>query len=384
VTAGPDDLAEGDKLDRYVIEEQLGSGGMGVVYRARHASIGQNVCIKVLRRSVAADPRVAQRFLREAQLAARAGSPHIVQVHDFATTDDGRPFFVMEHLEGKDLEATLNEETKLPTDRALSIAHQILEAVGVAHDKGILHRDLKPANVFLTPAPDGSDFVKILDFGIGKVMGDASAEQLTRTGMLMGTPFYMAPEQFAGAKDVGERGDLYSVAVILYEMLSGKLPHDGDTLTELLTRITSEVPVPLSVLEPDVPPGIASVIERGLSKDPDGRYASAKEMADALRRGEAELPSKAGTPATRPMTATDPQKPQAAVVPRTAEHEVDPMVGPAVSLAPDAPAATTSGKGASALIGSVSVLSLLLVYCLPVGAVLAVAAIIAVAIFFAM
>jgi len=374
-------LTKGEKLDRYLIEEHLGTGGMGAVYRARHASIGQSVCIKVLKDSVASDPNVAQRFLREAQLAAATGSPHIVKVHDFATTDDGRPFIVMEHLEGKDLEVTLREEGKLPLDRALSIAHQILEAVGAAHDKSILHRDLKPANVFLVRGPGDSDFVKLLDFGIGKVMGDAPAEQLTRTGVLMGTPFYMAPEQFAGAKDVGPRGDLYSVAVLLYEMLSGQLPHDGATLTELLTHITSERPAPLSALEPGLPIGIVSAIERGLAKDPDGRYSSAVEMAAALRRGEAGLSVSAMIDQTVPMKATDPASVALATVPRTVEQQLDPMAGPAVSLAPGAPSATVSGKDASKVIGG-GILSLLVVSCLPIAAALTVAAIIALAILF--
>ncbi|MCC7543019.1 MAG: protein kinase [Deltaproteobacteria bacterium] len=285
MTVASDELAPGSRIDRYVIDKMLGAGGMGTVYRAHHAHMGNPVALKVLRPGTASDPQALDRFLREAKASALSGSPHIVRVLDFGFVDGegGTAFLVMELLEGRELWDMMRGTGPLPVERAVGITLQILEGVGAAHAAGIVHRDLKPQNVFLTKQPDGTELAKLLDFGISKIIEGASVEHLTRTGVLLGTPMYMAPEQFLGSREIDKRADLYSVCVILYEMLSRALPHEADTLSELVVAVTSAPPTPLSEFLPTAPKQLIDIVHRGLDRDPNRRWQSAQELAAALR-----------------------------------------------------------------------------------------------------
>ena len=290
-------MQAGERVDRYVIERELGSGGFGTVYRARHTFTDRAVALKLLRQDRKSTPQTLDRFLQEARASAAIGSPHIVQVLDAGVADGGHAFLAMELLEGEDLATRIERRGKMSPDEAIRIAREVLSGLGAAHARGIVHRDLKPANIFLASTADG-ERVKILDFGISKMRLPGRMDGLTSTGMVLGTPTYMSPEQFRGARDVDGRADLYSLAVILYEMLSGKLPFHADSYESLLLKVMSEPPVPLARVAPDVPAPLVYVIERGLARDPDARWSSAAELSralDAAARGEPVL---AGAPST--------------------------------------------------------------------------------------
>ena len=294
----------GARLDRYAVQSLLGAGGFGAVYRARHVHTESEVALKVLKRFLSQDPVMLDRLLREAKAAAAVGSEHIVRVLDAGVSAEGQAFLAMELLDGLDLkELTYREQ--VPPARLADLMVQVLDALDAAHAKGIVHRDLKPANIFVTRrAKDGGgerDFIKLLDFGISKVRQEGALNALTQTGMAMGTPAYMAPEQFFSAKDVDGRADLYSAGVILYELLGGRLPFDAESYADLLVQIKTQPPAPLLSVAPGVPPLLAEVVDRALARDASQRFASAAAMANALRHA-AGLPlpraSMMGAPAT--------------------------------------------------------------------------------------
>ncbi len=290
----------GIELDgRYKIERQVGEGGMGVVYLARHVVIEKAVAIKVLRAEVAADESVVKRFVLEARAASRIGHPNIIDVTDFGTTREGLTYQVMEFLEGKTLNQVLKENTYLELPRALAIIAQMARALGAAHDKGIVHRDLKPENVFLLERDGRSDFVKIVDFGIAKVQptdGNASEQRLTRVGTVFGTPEYMAPEQAAGRTDVDLRADIYALGTILYEMLAGRVPHRGATTVNTLAMQMLDEPAPMRSYRPDleISADLERVIMQSLAKKREARFASMPDFLHALEevtsKTELDLP----------------------------------------------------------------------------------------------
>ncbi len=277
---------QGTRIDRYEIIATLGSGGCGVVYSARHVHLDQIVALKLLHRGLIHSEERVERFFREARATAAIGNPHIVRVSDCGVDDEGIPFLAMEFLKGAVLEDLIDDEKPLDVARAVDIELQILDGLAAAHDAGVVHRDLKPENIFLIRIAEGSqEFVKIVDFGVSKVFKDSASFEkvLTGTGVLLGTPRYMSPEQFRGAKDVDHRADLFAAAVVLYQMLSGVLPFEGRSALELAHKASTQPPRPLESVAPDVPSALRAMILRGLEKDPNARWATAREFADALR-----------------------------------------------------------------------------------------------------
>lgn len=279
----------GVELDgRYKIEKQIGEGGMGVVFLARHMVIEKAVAIKVLRAEVATDEAVVKRFVQEARAASRIGHPNIIDVTDFGTTKDGLTYQVMEYLEGQTLANLLLKEGRLTLGRALTIMAQMARALGAAHEKGIVHRDLKPENVFLMNREGRSDFVKIVDFGIAKVQppdGGAVGPRLTRLGTVFGTPEYMSPEQASGRNDVDLRADIYALGIILYEMLCGRVPLRGETTVRTLAMQMLDDPRPMREVQAEVEITVdqEAVIMRSLAKKRDQRYSSMSEFLNALQ-----------------------------------------------------------------------------------------------------
>lgn len=293
----------GSKVDRYQLERLLGAGGFGSVYRARHVHTDAAVALKLLKKNLGADQQMIERFLREARAAAAVGSDHIVRVTDAGLAADGQAFLALEFLDGCDLKELATRDAPLPHQRVAMLVLQVLDALAAAHAKGIVHRDMKPANVFVVRRTDERgterDFVKLLDFGISKMHGDAATSGLTMTGVAMGTPAYMAPEQFFDARSVDARADLYSVAAMLYELLSGRLPFDAESYAHLIVKVRTEQPQPLHQLAADVPVPLAQVVMVGLAKEAHQRWQSAKEFADAIRSAM-KLPAAGTTPAFQP------------------------------------------------------------------------------------
>jgi serine/threonine protein kinase len=279
-------LSTGDVIDgKYRIIRLIGEGGMGAVYEGENLRIHRRVAIKVLHSGVAENQDAVQRFEREAQAAGRIGSEHIVEVLDLGNLPDGDRFMVMEFMDGDSLSARIQSRGRLTARQTYPVARQILEALAAAHSAGIIHRDLKPDNVFLLKSRSGQvDFVKLLDFGISKFsqLSGESGFSMTRTGSVMGTPYYMSPEQAKGAKGMDHRADLYAVGVILYECVTGRVPFNADTFNELLFKIVLETPQPVEQVVPDSDPEFNKLIQRGMAREPGHRYQTAREFQQAL------------------------------------------------------------------------------------------------------
>ncbi len=326
----------GRSVDRYDVVAQLGQGGFGAVYRARHQIVGNEVALKVLWPDHAADPQKVERFLQEARAAAAVGSEHIVRVFDAGLTPDGVAFLALELLEGRDLEDELRARETLPLEEAVAVVAEILEGLDAAHAAGIVHRDLKPGNVFLARAERGRR-VKILDFGISKIVGQKT---LTAAGTILGTPQYMAPEQLSGDR-LDHRADLYAAGTILYELLSGRVPFEGAGYEVLVERVQGRRPPDLRSLAPSVPPAVADVAMRALALDPDARWPDARSMQAALRAalGRDDVPRIASAPTlpsvpkpSRPPAST-PALPSIRPAPPSSPWPVAALAGLAVLLA---------------------------------------------------
>jgi serine/threonine-protein kinase len=268
---------------KYRIDALLGRGGMGAVYQATHQAIGKRVALKFLWREAARDADAVTRFQREAEAASRVESAHIVQIFDSGVSEDGLPFLVMELLQGEDLRTRLRREGRLSLGEAVYVAGQVARGLIRAHEAGIVHRDLKPDNVFLCQRDDDPMFVKIVDFGISKVArGSVGPTTLTRRGVVLGTAFYMSPEQAQACHDIDGRTDLFSLGAILYEMLAGRPPHTGPTYEAVLIDICTKDAPDLRTHAPDVPESVAAVVARALQRNRDERFQQAAELYDAL------------------------------------------------------------------------------------------------------
>jgi serine/threonine-protein kinase len=282
----------GDVLGgRYEIRALLGQGGMAEVYAADDRLLGRRVAVKVLRAGLDADRRAVARFRREARAEAALSHPNIVAIHDVGL-DGEQPFLVMELVPGETLSEMIWRDAPLPVERAAEIGVEVAEALAFAHDAGIVHRDVKPGNVMVTP----NGRVKVVDFGIARAM---AWTPLTGPGPVEGTAAYLSPEQVRGLPLDG-RSDVYSLGIILYEMLAGVPPFRGDTPLAIAYRHVEEPPVPLESLRPSTPPGLAAIVMRCLSKDPATRYQSAARLASDLRAFRGSAPSPAAAAAIEP------------------------------------------------------------------------------------
>jgi serine/threonine-protein kinase len=269
---------------KYRVERVLGIGGMGVVVAAIHEELGERRAIKFMLPEAASRERGVQRFLREARAAARLRSDRVVRVHDVGRLPGGEPYMVMEYLDGFDLKKMVRLSGLPPVDRAVDLVMQALEAVAAAHAAGIVHRDLKPANLFVTEGADGEAAIKVLDFGISKIAdGEASDGDMTKTNATLGSPFYMSPEQMKSTKEVDGRTDLWSLGVILYELLTGKRPFTADSIPGYLLAAATEEPAPPSARAAGtMPAGLDAVVLRCLEKNRAERYPDAVALGKDL------------------------------------------------------------------------------------------------------
>ncbi|MGA9768156.1 MAG: serine/threonine-protein kinase [Blastocatellia bacterium] len=262
---------------KYELERRLGSGGMGTVYVARHKMTDEQVAVKILNPDTNEDAALPERFKQEAEVAASIRHPNLVPVNDFGQTDDGLLYMVMEYVAGASLREVIGLEKRLSPARAVNFGCQICSAISIVHDAGIVHRDLKPENVVIETIDD-RETARVLDFGIAKLLDRAG---LTRVGFILGTPDYMSPEQ-ASAQPLDHRSDIYSLGIILYELLSGIVPFSGPKPRQILIRHAIEMPRPISELRADLPEALARVCMRALEKSPAKRPQSAAELASEL------------------------------------------------------------------------------------------------------
>jgi len=274
---------------KYRIDRILGAGGMGVIFAGHHAALDQRVAIKVLKPSAIDNAEFVARFGREARSAAKLRSEHVARVIDVGESDKGLPFMVMEYLSGKDLSRVLKDGGPLPIEDACEYVLQACEGLAEAHAAGIVHRDLKPANLFLTTGTDGTPLVKVLDFGISKILaspGDDSApsEGLTQTQAMIGSPHYMSPEQLKSARTVDARTDIWSLGGVLFKLLTNEPAFEGESTPELCVSILVGPLRSLRAVRPDIPEDLEAIVGKCLSKDPKDRFATVSELARALSR----------------------------------------------------------------------------------------------------
>jgi len=272
-------------LDRFLVTKQIGQGGMGAVYEATHTLINKRVAVKVLLEKYAQREQIVTRLKKEATLASSIRNEHIIDITDIGNTADGRTFVVMEYLEGESLAECLTREHELTEQRTLRIASQAASALAAAHAKGIVHRDIKPENLFLLKR-NNADFVKVVDFGISKSLRASSeeeaAQRLTQTGMVLGTPLYMSPEQARGDEDLDHRVDIYALGVIMYEAIAGRVPFAGTNYLSVISQVLNEDPKPVREIRPDVSEELEAIIAKAMAKDRTQRYEDADAMLQDL------------------------------------------------------------------------------------------------------
>lgn len=275
---------EGEVLaGKFRIERRLGKGGMGVVYAAHHLQLDEPVAIKLLLPEAARDHDAIARFMREARAAVKVKSEHVARIIDVARLEDGAPYMVMEYLDGHDL-GTVQRDGALPIARAVGYVLEAIDAIAEAHALGIVHRDLKPSNLFLANRPDGTQVIKVLDFGISKMQSRTglTPDTMTKSTALLGSPLYMPPEQMKSTRDVDMRADIWSLGAILFELLTGQPPFDADTLPVLFSMVLNEEPSLASSLREDIPGELDEVIQTCLRKEPGERFQTIAELAESL------------------------------------------------------------------------------------------------------
>src|SRR6266550_803929 len=269
--------------DKYRIEERLSEGGMGTVYRGTHILMDKTVAIKVLRPSLAADEKIVARFSREARAASRISHPHAISVTDFGEDAGGRVFLVMEYLHGRTLKEIIRKEGPMTLPRVVEIIRQVAGALDAAHDEGVVHRDLKSDNIMLLSTVD-ADYAKVLDFGIAKINEREGSynPDLTAPNLVIGTPQYMSPEQCSQSTAIDSRSDIYSLGVILYEMLVGHVPFGGDSPTAIMLKQMQEAAPSVLDERADLPESVGRIVSRALAKQPKDRYQRAGELVEDL------------------------------------------------------------------------------------------------------
>src|SRR5665213_1353190 len=273
----------GHTIGNYKITAKLGEGGMGVVYLAEHPVIGKKVAMKAIHPELSKNSDVVSRFITEAKAVNQIGHEHIVDIADFGNTSDGEFYFVMEYLQGESLSDRLKREKQIPIGQAMSIGAQIADALNASHQQGIIHRDLKPENIFLCTRGGSRDFVKVLDFGLAKLtQNDQKVTHKTRTGSVMGTPYYMSPEQCEGKTEIDYRADIYSLGVLIFEMLTGKVPFGGEGYGEIIVKRVTMPPPSVRSIVPDLPEYLDLLLYRVLAKDRDQRFQTMSDLREAL------------------------------------------------------------------------------------------------------
>ncbi|TMQ15773.1 MAG: hypothetical protein E6J90_24835 [Deltaproteobacteria bacterium] len=292
-------IGAGQSIGNYRILSKIGTGGMGAVYLAEHPLIGKRVALKVIHRELANNREVVSRFFQEARAVNKIGNEHIVEIHDFGVTPEGDHFYIMEYLEGRTLASVLSRETALDVMRSLHIGAQIANALAAAHAAGIVHRDLKPDNIMLMSRLGELDFVKVLDFGLAKVFSAGTAVK-TAAGVLLGTPQYMSPEACESKRDIDHRTDIYALGVLLFQMMTGALPFDGESMGEVLVKQVTMLPPAPRGLNPAIPPSVEQILLRCLAKPVDARFPTMLQLREALLDPEAYL---RGSPPIAPARA---------------------------------------------------------------------------------
>ena len=340
----------GKVLDgKYRLDSFLSQGGMGAVYKATHVMLGKTVAVKLINPELVTSADVVRRFQREARAATALNHPNIVAVFDLGQTAEGTLYIAMEFVNGPSLKAVISGGGPMAPARTVTLMRQIGSALAVAHRNKIIHRDLKPQNIMLARTEDGQEIAKLVDFGIAKTFDEAT--QLTMAGDAIGTPHYMAPEQAAG-QPVDARSDLYSVGIILYEMLSGEVPFNDTSAPAILIKHLQEIPVPPSVKNPSVaiPAELEAIALKCLEKNPAARFQTADELCAALEHAAAAIPGAAAgmqSQATLPIAAATAPTWNAATVPVAAASPRGAAPAPAAP-APAVPAATVRVAGQSA------------------------------------
>jgi serine/threonine-protein kinase len=319
---------QGRILDKkYRLVRLIGEGGMGSVWEAEHVMISRRAAVKVMHaRSGDQRNEAMRRFFLEAQAASAIGHPNIIEIYDVGVEDDSTAFIVMELLSGASLETLLLDRGPIPAPRAVGIILQVLSALNAAHKKGIIHRDIKPENIFLAVDARMREEVKLLDFGVAKIVQtEGEAVRITQTGSAMGTPCYMSPEQARGERQVDARIDIWAIGVILYEVMSGRLPFHGESYNEVIGKILLETPPPLAALVPGVSPELVAVVEKAMAKDRNARFKNVGEMIRALMPIYDAIGGDLGPAVTRAVRAS--QVPAAAaVVPRSVTADADALL----------------------------------------------------------
>jgi tRNA A-37 threonylcarbamoyl transferase component Bud32 len=282
-------FAAGQSIGSYRILQKIGTGGMGAVYLCEHPLIGKKVALKVIHRELASNKEVVQRFFQEAKAVTKIGNEHIVEIHDFGQTSEGDHFYIMEYLEGQNLATVLSNERVFDVMRALHVGAQIAAALAAAHAAGVIHRDLKPDNVMLTLRLGDPNFVVLLDFGLAKMFAGGTSAVKTAAGVLLGTPQYMSPEACESKGNLDHRTDIYALGVLLFQMMTGVLPFDGETMGEVLVKQVTQLPPPPRAYNPSIPPSVEQILLRCLAKNVDARFPTMLALREALLDPEVYL-----------------------------------------------------------------------------------------------